>query len=145
MRKTKRAIRKIQALGDIWLSSLLRVEDAPEAHEQLTKRFGTPDTVYRRGDRIPYRQNENYSFSLWCIEDSFKFESNIEKHLDWVNRLIEGHERFLRKLAAQGTPAVFHVAIHTGSFAMTHWDIDPADFVLLHRAKVGLEICIYAR
>lgn len=64
-------------------SALLRIEDAPSLHEELTRRLGTPDTCF---DDPPEQRG-----ALWVIESPVLGHADIDEHFAWASSLVEQH------------------------------------------------------
>jgi len=96
-------------------SALLRIEDAPAVHEELTRRLGTPDTCFDE----PAEQRG----ALWVIESPVAATSDINEHFAWASSLVERHSDFLHQLVASGARVTLHLACNTNlDYALIGFD-----------------------
>ena len=117
----------------IFNSALLRVEDAPTVHDELTRRLGTPDTCFN--------EPPDQRGSLWVIESPASARSDINEHFTWASSLVERHSDFLRALVTSGVRVTLHLACNTNlGYALIGFDTALfSPFV-----HTGIEIEFYA-
>jgi hypothetical protein len=86
-------------------TTILRVEGAPEMHEELTAHLDVPSTVLIEPSE-PRR-------SLWALESPLPVMSDINEHFAWAAAIIETQEDFFRKLVSENTRITLHLGCTT--------------------------------
>lgn len=89
----------------LFYSALIRVENAPAVHEELTRRLGIPDTCF---DEPAGKRG-----ALWVLESPMPAKADINEHLAWAASAVEPQIDFLRELVASGVRITLHLACDT--------------------------------
>jgi hypothetical protein len=96
-------------------TAILRVEGAPELHDELNSRLGAPSTVLCE----PSDPRRN----LWALETPRPAIADINEHLAWAAALVETHEDFFQKLVSENIRVTLHLGCTTNiEYALLGFD-----------------------
>lgn len=113
--------------------ALLRVEGAAFIHDELTRRFGTPDQCIN--------QPPGNRGSLWAIKSRVSAALDINVHLAWLAELVERNSDFFRELVVSGVSVTLRLECNTNlDYALIGFDA----FLLKAFVSTGIAIEFYA-
>jgi len=101
-------------------SASLRVMDAPELHDEITRKTGIePSHCHKKGEaRLP---NGTWENSIWMIESPLGPEAEMSAHLQWLWQQVAPQVSVFKELKASGVAldvfCGFRTDTDTGGFS----------------------------
>jgi hypothetical protein len=85
-----------------WFNASLRIHDAPDFHDKITNRLGTPTECHKRGELASSVSGRRWPNDIWMVESPLPERRDISEHLAWAGEFARPHVRFLRSLIRRG-------------------------------------------
>ena len=85
-----------------WFNASLRIHDAPDLHDEITARLGTPTEYHKKGDERTPKSKRPWPNDIWMRNSPLPERRDIGEHLAWVAEFARPHATYLRRLIRRG-------------------------------------------
>ena len=124
-----------------WSSASLRIHDAPQLHEEITARLGTPSECHKKGDMRSPASKRPWPNDVWMMDSPLPERRDIGEHLAWVADFARPHTTYLRRLIRRGARIDIYMSYrcdhdHCGI------GLDPEHLEIFTRLGIRMEVSI---
>ena len=124
-----------------WFNASLRIHEAPELHEEIAARLGTPTHCHRKGEPKESPGRHPWPNDIWIRESPVPERRDIGEHLAWIADFARPHTTYLRRLIRRGARIDIYM-----SYCSDHdhcgFGLDPQHLEIFVRLGIRLEVSI---
>lgn len=126
-----------------WFNASLRIHNAPDFHEEITERLGSPTHCHKKGEPKPKNPpaRNPWPNDIWIRESPLPEKRDIGDHLGWIADFARPHTTYLRRLIRRGARIDIYM-----SYCSDHdhcgFGIDPQHLELFVRLGIRLEVSV---